>query len=207
MFDFAFSELMVICVVALVILGPTRLPGVVRKVGRWIGKARAMARDFRQQLENEVTLDELNRMTERQSRSASAGPAAPEAPPEAAGAQAADTAPGTPAGSSTADAAGATAGPSGTAGDVAGTDPATDPMAATGYPYGMPTDTSGMSSSSARAADPSTVPDPSDDTFSHAHAPGESPAAWRAGDDAVRTEPEAATSSGSEDAPGDTRRA
>lgn len=69
MFDsFAFSEVVVICVVALVVLGPTRLPGVVRKLGRWMGKARAMARDFRQQLENEVTLEELNRMTEKQSR-------------------------------------------------------------------------------------------------------------------------------------------
>lgn len=68
MFDFAFSEVLVICVVALVVLGPTRLPGVVRKVGRWVGKARAMARDFRQQLENEVTLEELNRMTEKHSR-------------------------------------------------------------------------------------------------------------------------------------------
>src|SRR5690606_25050637 len=85
MFDFAFSEVLVICVVALVVLGPTRLPGVVRKVGRWIGKARGMARDFRQQLENEVTLDELNRMTEKQSRppppAPSAGPAEP-GPPE-----------------------------------------------------------------------------------------------------------------------------
>ena len=43
MFDFGFSELVVVFVVALVVLGPTRLPGLVRKVGRWIGKARAMA--------------------------------------------------------------------------------------------------------------------------------------------------------------------
>src|SRR5690606_24762012 len=154
MFDFAFSELMVICVVALVVLGPTRLPGVVRKVGRWIGKARAMARDFRQQLENEVTLDELNRMTDAQSRSAPPGPRAPESPE----APAADAAP-----------------------DPSTAEPvAVDPMAASGYPYGVPTDTSGMSSSSSMtsAADPSTVPDPSDDTFSHAHAEGEAPAPW-----------------------------
>lgn len=63
MFGFDFSELVVVFVVALIVLGPTRLPIVARKVGRWIGKARAMASDFRQQLENEVTLEELNRMT------------------------------------------------------------------------------------------------------------------------------------------------
>lgn len=64
MFGLDFLELVVIFIVALVVLGPTRLPEVARKVGRWIGKARAMARDFRYQLESEVTLAELNRMTE-----------------------------------------------------------------------------------------------------------------------------------------------
>ena len=47
MFDFGFSELLVVFMVALVVLGPTRLPGLVRKVGRWVGKARSMAREFR----------------------------------------------------------------------------------------------------------------------------------------------------------------
>ncbi len=51
-------------------LGPKRLPGLVSKVGRWVGKARSMARDFQQQLETEVNLEELNRMTEMQTRNA-----------------------------------------------------------------------------------------------------------------------------------------
>jgi sec-independent protein translocase protein TatB len=76
MFGLDFFELVVIFVVALVVLGPTRLPGVARKVGRWMGKARGMARDFRQQLENEVTLDELTKMTEQQSRATQAAAAA-----------------------------------------------------------------------------------------------------------------------------------
>ncbi len=63
MFGGSFSELALIFLVALVVLGPTRMPGLVRTVGRWVGKARAMARDFQQQLENEVNLDELNRIT------------------------------------------------------------------------------------------------------------------------------------------------
>lgn len=65
MFDFGFSELLVIFVVALVVLGPTRLPGLVRKVGRWVGKARSMAREFREQLESEVNVEELNRAVRR----------------------------------------------------------------------------------------------------------------------------------------------
>lgn len=65
MFDFGFSELVVVFVVALVVLGPTRLPGLVRKVGRWVGKARSMANEFRAQLENEVNIEELNRAVKR----------------------------------------------------------------------------------------------------------------------------------------------
>jgi sec-independent protein translocase protein TatB len=71
MFGGSFSELALIFLVALVVLGPTRMPGLVRTVGRWVGKARAMARDFQQQLENEVNLDELNRLTDLQTTSTS----------------------------------------------------------------------------------------------------------------------------------------
>jgi sec-independent protein translocase protein TatB len=68
MFGVSFSELALIFVVALVVLGPTRLPGLVRKVGRWVGKARTMARDFQNQLETEINIDELNRMTDIRSK-------------------------------------------------------------------------------------------------------------------------------------------
>lgn len=57
MFDFGFSEILVILVLALIVLGPERLPAVVRKVGRWVGRARAMARQFQEQLEEEIDLD------------------------------------------------------------------------------------------------------------------------------------------------------
>ncbi|HEV7137519.1 MAG TPA: Sec-independent protein translocase protein TatB [Steroidobacteraceae bacterium] len=57
MFDIGFSEILVIFVLALIVLGPEKLPKVVREVGRWVGRARAMARQFQEQLEEEVDLD------------------------------------------------------------------------------------------------------------------------------------------------------
>ncbi len=47
-------ELAIIFVVALVVLGPKKLPPLVQQVGRWVGRARHMARQFREQLEQEV---------------------------------------------------------------------------------------------------------------------------------------------------------
>ena len=53
-FDFSFPELALTFGVALVVLGPKKLPGLVQQVGRWVGRARHMARQFREQLESEV---------------------------------------------------------------------------------------------------------------------------------------------------------
>jgi len=49
MFDIGWSELVVIGVVALVVIGPKELPGVLRMVGQWMGKARKMAGEFQGQ--------------------------------------------------------------------------------------------------------------------------------------------------------------
>ena len=49
MFDIGWSELVVIGVVALIAIGPKELPGVLRMVGQWIGKARRMAAEFQGQ--------------------------------------------------------------------------------------------------------------------------------------------------------------
>ncbi len=57
MFEVGFSELLLISVLALIVLGPERLPKVAAQVGRWMGRARSMARQFREQLEDEVQLD------------------------------------------------------------------------------------------------------------------------------------------------------
>src|SRR3954469_19495834 len=54
MFEVGFSELLLIFALALVVLGPGKLPKLAQQVGRWIGRARAMARQFREQLEEEA---------------------------------------------------------------------------------------------------------------------------------------------------------
>jgi Tat protein translocase TatB subunit len=53
-FDFSITELAIIFGVALVVLGPKKLPALVAQIGRWVGRARHMARQFREQLEQEV---------------------------------------------------------------------------------------------------------------------------------------------------------
>ncbi len=58
MFEVGFSELLLICVIALLVLGPQKLPGLARQVGRWMGRARTMARQFRDQLDEESFLEE-----------------------------------------------------------------------------------------------------------------------------------------------------
>lgn len=99
MFGVDFSELALVFVVALLVLGPTRLPGLVRKVGMWVGKARGMARQFREQLESEVNLEELNRMTEARAKEARSAPQPmyPPPPPEFGGEPMDAAAPVTPA--------------------------------------------------------------------------------------------------------------
>ena len=59
MLDFGFSELLLTSAIALVVLGPERLPKVARQVGNWMGRARAMARQLSEQLEREVSAEEL----------------------------------------------------------------------------------------------------------------------------------------------------
>ena len=61
MLDIGFSEILLIFVLALVVLGPEKLPRVAAQVGRWIGRARGMARQFREQLEEEVNLEEARK--------------------------------------------------------------------------------------------------------------------------------------------------
>jgi len=48
------SEFFLLCLIALLILGPERLPRVARQVGGWLGKARQMTRSLQRQLEDEV---------------------------------------------------------------------------------------------------------------------------------------------------------
>lgn len=59
MLDFGFSEILLTSAIALVVLGPERLPKVARQVGNWMGRARAMARQLTEQLEREVNAENL----------------------------------------------------------------------------------------------------------------------------------------------------
>ncbi|MGO9512187.1 MAG: Sec-independent protein translocase protein TatB [Steroidobacteraceae bacterium] len=61
MLDFGFSEILLTSAIALVVLGPERLPKVARRVGNWMGRARLMARQLSEQLEREVNAEELLR--------------------------------------------------------------------------------------------------------------------------------------------------
>ena len=71
MFDFAWSELALIGVVALIVIGPKDLPRVMRTVGFWVRKARAVAHEFQGSLEQmvrEAELDEVRQQVEKASR-------------------------------------------------------------------------------------------------------------------------------------------
>ncbi len=61
MFDIGFSELLVIAVVALLVLGPERLPKAARFAGLWVRRARAQWYSVRSELERELAADELKR--------------------------------------------------------------------------------------------------------------------------------------------------
>jgi sec-independent protein translocase protein TatB len=59
MFDFSWSELLLIGIVALIFIGPKELPGVLRTLGQWMGKIRRMAGDFQNQFHDAMREAEL----------------------------------------------------------------------------------------------------------------------------------------------------
>jgi len=59
MFDFSWSELLLIGVVALIFIGPKELPGVLRTLGQWMSKIRRMAGDFQNQFHDAMREAEL----------------------------------------------------------------------------------------------------------------------------------------------------
>jgi sec-independent protein translocase protein TatB len=68
MFDIGWSELLVIGIVALVVIGPKELPGVVRTIGQTVAKLRRMAADFQNQFNEamrEADLADLKKDTEK----------------------------------------------------------------------------------------------------------------------------------------------
>lgn len=66
MFDSGFLEILVIAVVALLVVGPERLPSLARKAGHLIGKARAFVNTTKADIEKELQAEELKSMVSRQ---------------------------------------------------------------------------------------------------------------------------------------------
>jgi len=65
MFDIGFWELITIAIIALLVIGPERLPGAAVEAGKWIGHLRGMVRSLRHEIEKEMRLGESGNLTER----------------------------------------------------------------------------------------------------------------------------------------------
>lgn len=63
MFDVGFWELAIIGIVALVIVGPERLPGLARTAGLWVGKARRMMSDVKRDIDRELKASEMSELS------------------------------------------------------------------------------------------------------------------------------------------------
>ena len=61
MFDIGFWELVMIAVVALVVIGPDKLPGVARTAGKWVGRARRFVSDVKTDIDRELKQEEIRK--------------------------------------------------------------------------------------------------------------------------------------------------
>jgi sec-independent protein translocase protein TatB len=71
MFDIAFTELMVIGVIALIVIGPEKLPRVARTVGHLAGRLQRYVSDVKADINREIELDELRKMRDSMQQAAS----------------------------------------------------------------------------------------------------------------------------------------
>ena len=70
MFDIAFSELLVIAIVALVVIGPERLPRVARTAGHMIGRLQRYVNDVKADIDREMQIEELKKLQTQMQESA-----------------------------------------------------------------------------------------------------------------------------------------
>lgn len=70
MFDVSFTELMVIGVIALVVIGPERLPKVARTIGHLLGRAQRYVNDVKSDIRREIELDELRKFKDEMDETA-----------------------------------------------------------------------------------------------------------------------------------------
>lgn len=66
MFDIGFWELALIAVVALLVVGPEKLPGLARTAGHWLGRARRFVATVKQDIDREIAADELKKVLAKQ---------------------------------------------------------------------------------------------------------------------------------------------
>lgn len=66
MFDMGFAEMVVIGIVALLVIGPERLPAVARSAGRWVAKIRNFVNSVKSDVEREFKTDELQKILQQQ---------------------------------------------------------------------------------------------------------------------------------------------
>jgi sec-independent protein translocase protein TatB len=62
MFDIGFTEMVIVAVVALIVLGPERLPKVAKQAGEWMGKLRRYVDDVKSDINRQMELDELRKL-------------------------------------------------------------------------------------------------------------------------------------------------
>jgi len=61
MFDISFPELVVVCVIALLVMGPERMPGALRTLGLWVGRISRTFNTMKTEIEREIGMDEIRR--------------------------------------------------------------------------------------------------------------------------------------------------
>ncbi len=66
MFDMGFAEMVIIGIVALLVIGPERLPSVARKAGRYVAKIKLFVSNVKSDVEREFRTDELQQMLKQQ---------------------------------------------------------------------------------------------------------------------------------------------
>ena len=69
MFDIGFWELSLVMIIALLVVGPERLPGLMRTLGLWIGRARRTLQSVQEEVRRELAAEELKRTLEAQKQS------------------------------------------------------------------------------------------------------------------------------------------
>ena len=66
MFDSGFLEMLIVGIIALIVVGPERLPGVAAKAGKMVGKMKAFVANTKEDIEKEIRTDEMRSMLNEQ---------------------------------------------------------------------------------------------------------------------------------------------